>query len=228
VYSYVALWQQIEALDNKVPDPVQAELIIELGGLTTRATTWFLRSRRLAEPMEQLFKHFVPAVDVMRKRLAPEGAASPRAAAWVQAGVPAELAQRVAASDGLFAALDIAEIAEATRRELDEVAEVHAGIGQRLGMGKLRQQINVLPAESYWQSLAKVALGSDLADLQRSIAHDVVNQGQGSAAVMLDAWAARNGTALDRAQRLLVELGDAKGADLAMLSVALRELRNLA
>jgi len=142
--------------------------------------------------------------------------------------VPAELAQHVATSDGLFAALDVAEITEATHRELDEVAEVHAGIGHRLGMGKLRLQINALPAESYWQSLAKVALGSDLADLQRSIAHDVVSKGQGSAAVMLDAWAARNGTALERAQRLLVELGDAKGADLAMLSVALRELRNLA
>ena len=228
VYGYVALWQQIEALDSKVGDHVQAEMIIELGGLITRATTWFLRSRRMSEPMEQLFKHFVPAVDVLRKRLAPEGAASPRTAAWVQAGVPAELAQGVATSDGLFAALDVAEIAEATRRELDEVAEVHAGIGSRLGMGKLRQQINALPAESYWQSLAKVALGSDLADLQRSIANDVVSQGQGGAAVMLEAWAARNGTALDRAQRLLVELGDAKSTDLAMLSVALRELRNLA
>ena len=45
---------------------------------------------------------------------------------------------------------------------------------------------------------------------------------------MLAAWEARNAAALERAQRLLAELADAKGADLAMLSVALRELRNLA
>jgi len=85
-----------------------------------------------------------------------------------------------------------------------------------------------LPTDSYWQSLAKVALGEDLSGLQRSIAHDVVRQGQGSATQMLAAWESRSGAALERAQRMLVELGDAKGVDLAMLSVALRELRNLA
>jgi glutamate dehydrogenase len=42
------------------------------------------------------------------------------------------------------------------------------------------------------------------------------------------AWEARNASGLERAQRLLAELGETKGADLAMLSVALRELRNLA
>jgi NAD-specific glutamate dehydrogenase len=43
----------------------------------------------------------------------------------------------------------------------------------------------------------------------------------------LDAWARRNDGALERAQRLLAELAEARNADLAMLSVALRELRNL-
>jgi glutamate dehydrogenase len=45
---------------------------------------------------------------------------------------------------------------------------------------------------------------------------------------MLAAWERRNTTALERAQRLLAELADTKALDLAMLSVALRELRNLA
>ena len=53
VMGHVALWQQVEALDNKVPDAVQSELLIEEGRLTARATAWFLRSPRLAEPMEQ-------------------------------------------------------------------------------------------------------------------------------------------------------------------------------
>ncbi len=85
-----------------------------------------------------------------------------------------------------------------------------------------------MPSDSYWQTLAKVALGDDLAGLQRSIAHDVLSHGHGSAAAMLAAWEQRNRDALERAQRLLAELADAKGVDLAMLSVALRELRNLA
>jgi glutamate dehydrogenase len=228
VFGYVALWQQIEALDNKVADSVLAELLVELGRLGTRATTWFLRSRRLAEPVQQTVQRFEPAVEALRAPLAAEVSDSARTMAWFQAGVPQRLAQSVAMADGLFAALDTAEIAEATQRKLEEVSEVHAGLGARLGLARLRQQINALPAENYWQSLAKVALGEDLSGLQRSIALDVVSHGEGSAAQMLGAWENRNGAALARAQRMLTELGDAKGVDLAMLSVALRELRNLA
>jgi NAD-specific glutamate dehydrogenase len=45
---------------------------------------------------------------------------------------------------------------------------------------------------------------------------------------LLATWETGNATALERAQRLLAELADAKGgADLSMLSVALRELRNV-
>ena len=228
VFGYVPLWQRIEALDNAVGDAVQAQLINELGRLGTHATTWFLRSRRLAEPMEQVVKRFGPAVDTLRARLASEGPTSARAVAWTQAGVPAAIVQDVLCADGLFAALDIAEIADATQRPLAEVSEVHAGLGQRLGLSRLRQQIDALPFDSYWQTQAKAALGDDLAGLQRAIAHDVVSHGQGAAAQMLAAWEQRNLPALERANRLLAELADAKGVDLAMVSVALRELRNLA
>jgi glutamate dehydrogenase len=228
VFGYVPLWQRIEALDNQVPDAVQAQMINELGRLGTHATTWFLRSRRLAEPMEQVVKRFTPAVEALRARLAAEGPTSVRATAWHEAGVPDDVVRDVLCADGLFAALDIAEIADATQRPIVEVSDVHAGLGQRLGLANLRRQIDGLVADSYWQTQAKGALGDDLAGLQRSIAHDVVSHGQGDAAQMLAEWEQRNQHALERAQRLLAELGDAKGVDLAMVSVALRELRNLA
>jgi glutamate dehydrogenase len=73
-----------------------------------------------------------------------------------------------------------------------------------------------------------VALGDDLAGLQRVIAQGVFGDGDGDPARLMAAWEARNAAGLERAQRLLAELAENKGADLAMLSVALRELRNLA
>jgi glutamate dehydrogenase len=228
----VALWQQVEALDNRVPDAVQSAMLIEEGWLTARATTWFLRSRRLGDPLEQTFERFRPAVEAVLQRLAPEAAASTMATTWVTAGVPMPVAQRVASADGLYAALDVAEVAEAARRSVAEVAEVHAGVAARLGLGRLRGQIDALPADSHWQALAKDALGDDLAGLQRSITSEVLGGGEGAAEAgapgMLAAWERRNTTALERAQRLLAELADTKALDLAMLSVALRELRNLA
>jgi glutamate dehydrogenase len=224
----VTLWQQVEALDNKVPDAVQSEMLIEEGWLTARATTWFLRWRRLGDPLEQTIDRFRPAVDAVAERLAPDAAASPQAAAWVAAGVPAPVATRIASADGLYAALDVAEVSEAARRSVAEVAEVHAGVGGRLGLARLRRQIDALPADSHWQALAKAALGDDLAGLQRSITQEVLGSADGAAGAMLAAWEAGNAIGLERAQRLLSELGDGKALDLAMLSVALRELRNLA
>ena len=134
----------------------------------------------------------------------------------------------MAATDGLFDALDIAEIAEATELPLDEVCDLHHTLGLRLGLQRLQQQIEALPSDSYWETLAKIALGDDLAGLQRVIALEVLAQGNGSAAEMLQAWERENRLELDSAQRLLAELADAPSADLAMLSVALRKLRNLA
>ena len=66
-----------------------------------------------------------------------------------------------------------------------------------------------------------------MVDLQRSIAQLAVGHEDGDARQVLDRWEQGNRQALERAQRLLAELRDTPTGDLAMLSVALRELRNL-
>jgi glutamate dehydrogenase len=227
VFGLVALWQQIEALDTLVPDEVQAEMVLALRGLVARATTWFLRSRRLFEPTEQQVSRFAPAVQALRSHRDAATPPSARANRWSAAGVPDSLAAQVDGAGRLFFALDIAEIAEAGKRPLALTAQVHAGVGERLGLERMRQQIELLPAESYWQGLARLALADDLTDLQRSIALQAVTHQEGGADVVLDRWEQGNRQALERAQRLMVELQDTPGSDLAMLSVALRELRNL-
>jgi glutamate dehydrogenase len=226
-FGSVELWQKIEALDNKVADELQAEMILQWRRLTARCTAWFLRSRRLAESMVKVVQRLAPAVQALRARLEPEAAQSPQVTAWIEAGVPAQVAQQVASAERLFSALDVAEIAEGASRPLDVTADVHFGVGERLGLEKLRQQIELLPAESHWQALAKIALSDDLADLHRSIALDAVKSGDGSAADKLAGWEKRNPMAFARARRLVSELGELTAPDLAMLSVALRELRNL-
>ncbi|MBL8341048.1 MAG: NAD-glutamate dehydrogenase [Rubrivivax sp.] len=227
VFGVVGLWQHIETLDNRVPDALQAEMLIHEGWLTSRATTWFLRSRRLAEPMAPTIARFLPAVGALAARLAPTVSKSAQAAGWMGAGVPAEVATRIASAEGLLDALDIAEVAEASRRPFEEVCEVHVGVGERLSLARLRTQIDALPSDSYWQSRAKTALGDDLSGLQRALAQEVLAGHEGSAATMIGQWETAHAVPLERARRLLADLGETKQADLAMLSVALRELRNL-
>jgi len=228
VFNSVELWRRIEALDNQVADGVQRELIVAWRGLIHRATAWFLRSRHLDEAAGSAAQRLAPAVDVLRRQIEPQLGQAAQVEAWVAAGVPSDLARQVAAADRLFSVLDIAEIADAGHADLEVTGAVHAATGERLGLELLRRQIGAFRAESHWQHLAKGALADDLADLQRSIALDVVSAGDGDAAQRLQAWEQRSAAGIARARRLLAELADSSVADLAMLSVALRELRQLA
>ena len=228
VFCFGTLWKQIEALDNRVADAVQTAMSNHLRSMSVRATTWLLHPRRLAESVQPLIARLTPAVALLRARLEPAAAAHPQVADWVAGGVPAALAQAVAATDGLFDALDIAELAEATRLPLEQVCDLHRELGASLGLERVQHQIEALAADGYWDTLAKIALGDELAELQRSIALEVLSRREGSALQMLQAWEGENQQELHSARRLLAELADAKSADLAMLSVALRKLRNLA
>jgi glutamate dehydrogenase len=227
IFGLVATWQQIEALDNQVGAAIQADMVLALGELIAPATSWLLRSGRLSEPMEQVVERFTPAVSALRFRLEQQANHPERAGAWIDAGVPAALARHAASAAALVAALDIAEMADATKRPLEPTAQVHAAVGERLGLDRLRRQIAVLPADSYWQGLARVALADDLGELQRAITEQALRGEPGPADQVLARWEQENRAPLQRAQKLLAELSELSGADLAALSVALRELRNL-
>ena len=229
VFGLVPVWQAIEALDNVVADELQSQMLIELGRRTVRSTTWFLRSRRLAEPMLGTIERFAPAAAALLEFIAAEPVSAPWRALIAQGeqtlvagGVSPSLALAVTASDTSFAALDIAEVAESSKQPFAAVAAAYFSIGQLLGLARLRAQVSALPSDGYWQGMAKNSLGDDLAALQRELTADALRAGGQSA------WEIAQRPAIERAQRMLAELADAKAADLAMVSVALRELRHLA
>jgi glutamate dehydrogenase len=229
VFGQVATWEAIDALGHEVPIQIQAEMLAEIARLGTRATTWFLRSRRLTDPMADTIARLAPAVELLLPLVA-DGAG----AAWIDAGVPTALAVRIAASGGLFAALDIADIAESTGRALADVAAVHLAVGDRLGLPRVGARIAQAPAVGHWHALAKFALADDLADLHRAIAADATRSldtiREGSAAgahALLAPWESRHRGELEHFCRLLDELNAGRDADIAMLSVVLHELRRL-
>ena len=236
IFGFVALWKAIEALDNVVDDAVQSSMLIDTSRLMTRGTMWFLRSRRLAEGMAATIAHFAPRVEALAERLPQLLDASERArvdagiAKYVEKGVPAELSARVVSFDTLYAALDIIEVAGAAKRPPEAVSELYFALASKLGLPWLRDRMAALPGEAHWQMLARGAMLDDLSGLQRTIAAEVLASGGDAAAPskLLAAWQDRNRRGLERAAQLLTELRSATSPDAAMLSVALRELRNLA
>jgi glutamate dehydrogenase len=80
----------------------------------------------------------------------------------------------------------------------------------------------MLAADDHWHTRAKAALRDDLAAILRSLTADAL-QGEGGPA----AWKTRNASRQERFRQILADLHAAEAPDLAMLSVAVRELRNL-
>ncbi len=236
VFGLKPLWEQIEALDNRTADRVQAEMLIEADRLIVRATAWFLRSRRLTEEMAGTIASFSQAVDVLTAKL-PEvldaadlARMQTFAAELEESGVPETLARRAASLDPLFAALDIAEVAAARRQPVERVAGVYFDLATELGLPELRTQITALPGDQHWQGLARGAMLDDLTGLQCTITAEALNSDGEVLApqALVDEWKARNLRAIERTQQLLAELRNAPAMDISMLSVALRELRHIA
>ncbi|MFN0085177.1 MAG: NAD-glutamate dehydrogenase [Blastocatellia bacterium] len=237
VFDLVSLWKQIEALDNLVEDSVQAEMVIAADLLVVRATSWFLRSRRLGDDMASTIAHFRQGVEALAGRLPHVLDAADRermqslAAQYQRRGVPESLALRMGSLDPLFAALDIVEVAGANQiHALDHVARVYFELATQLGLPDLREQIGMLPGDQHWQALAKGAMLDDLTGLQRTLTGEVLNGFGDSVSpdALVARWKQENQRAIDRTQQLLAELKTTPGADVSMLSVALRELRHLA
>ena len=236
IFGFVALWKAIESLDARVDDAVQSTMLIDTSRQIERGTTWFLRSRRLAEDMGTTIAHFTPRVESLSRRLhelLDAGDRSRVAAAvadYVAKGVPEDVASRVVTLETLHSTLDIVEVAGATKRPEELVAAIYFELATRLGLPWLRERIAALPGDAHWQLLARAAMDDDLSGLQRTITGEVLTGGGtlAASAELITAWQDRNRRAIERTLQLLTELRAAGSTDPAMLSVALRELRNLA
>jgi glutamate dehydrogenase len=233
VFGLENIWAGIDALDNQVPDALQAQMLADTGRLIERASLWFLRHRVDRSDLAQTVARFRAAADQVGPKLATllapadAQAQGARREALVQAGVSAELARRVAGADSIDAVLDIAEIAAATGRELELVAALYFALDLHLNHGWIRERVAALPTDTHWQMLARAALVDDLTALKRALTMSVIRLSPqlDQANALIAAWQSHNQLALERYRRFLAEQQSANSVDLAMLSVAMREMR---
>ena len=227
IFALESLWLEIDALDNKVPAQLQYEMLIDVGRLVVRATLWFLRRRRERMPIAHVLEIFKPGVAALRDRLPAILSPSDRLAfdasleRLTKQGVPADLAHRYAALEGLYAVLDTTEISVEQKRSIEEIGGLYFTLVGDLDLRWVAEKITQLPTDTSWQALARNALRDDLAAQQRALTATVAKLG-------MDPWKERYATALARYKAMIEELRRAASLDLAVLSVLLRELRTLA
>ncbi len=228
IFDLEPLWDQIDALDGTVTSALQLGLLSKLIAITQRASRWMLRARFKASDLPTLIGRYQPAARELRAHLdtwLPTGAA----ASWeqaaqklVQAGVVTELARNLTALEYIFPALDLVDLTENGSSTLAQVAQTYFGVDSVLGLSAWRAQINRLPTDTLWQTQARGSARDDVYAIASQISQSVLLRFDG-----VEAWSQHNATTITRLCRLL-ETISTQGADLAPVSVALRELRHLA
>jgi glutamate dehydrogenase len=226
------LWAEIDALGQGSGGPavkpeVQVELFLECRRMVERTTVWLLRRRRPPLDLAATVAAFGPGLrevaamlpDALRGPLA--DAAQSVEAARLVAGVPESLAQRSAVWGLVHTGLDIVEVAAVTNRSVAEAAAVYWDLFAELGISWLWTGITDLPRQDRWQTQARAALRDDLLLALADLAVDVLSVGT------VTEWLARQERAVARARSVGAELARSGPADLARLSVGLRQLRNL-
>jgi glutamate dehydrogenase len=235
-FGLVPFWQQVEALDLKVADEVQSAMLIDAGRLIVRATLWLLRNRGHLVDIAAAIAYFRPGIEKLGAMLPQALGDSEREACdqtkarYARAGVPAATAAMLASFEALPAALDLVEVGEALGRDVESVARAYFALGGRLEFPWLRAKVAGLPAASHWQTLAKAALRDDLAGMQRRLTADALRAAGGKAEVQqaIAAWEQGNRALLERFRQVHADLDAHQNLDLAMISVAMKELRNIA
>jgi glutamate dehydrogenase len=233
VFELRTLWGEIEALDGQVAEKTQLAMLLRSRVLLERSTRWLLRNRRRRLDIAATIGHFAPGVKAVLEVLpallgaAERGLARDAAAELAAAGVPPSLAEQVAHLEALVPAFDIVELAGATGLDVAAAAEVYFALGERLELDWLRDQIVALPRDTHWDAMARAALRDDVYAERAALAAEVLRAGGGLPSECIEAWLSHNEAAVGRCLQMVGEIHTAGSPDLARLSVAVREVRNL-
>jgi len=225
----------INALDNQVDANVQTHMRLEVRTIAERATRWLVVNRRppidiawniefFGEQLERFLRE-LPNLLVGREF----DLFTQRRDDLVEAGVPTDLAERVAVLPPAYSGLGMVENSLSTGTDLLEVARIHFTLGESLGLGHLLERIIALPRDDRWQTMARAALRDDLHTVQATLTSQVIlhTPDGPDATDRVTEWAAQDGVVVERARRTLGELIAEDTFDLARLSVGLRVLRGL-
>ena len=227
------LFEQIEALDNKVSAALQGTMLIECGRLIERGTVWFLREA--AQPFDikrevETYREDIGRVADSLPEVLSESDGKlleERAGILAAEGVPEALAQRTASLGILVPACDIVRTAHVVGLPVLDVGRAYFTIGARFGFDWLRRAAGHLPSDSAWDKLAVTAIVDDLYGHQSELTSRVIDGTKDLSAPdgVIDAWAEQRRPLVVRTEQLLHELQSTGTPDLAMLAVANRQLR---
>ncbi len=235
IFELDALTSAVNRLDNVLPADQQLAIHLSARQLAERATRLLVRSRPYPFSAADAVADFAASVRETNANLteqlvgADKASFDERVASHTAAGVPEELAVRVAGLGPSLAALDIVVVAADADETVSAVADVHFNVAEFLDLTWLRERILALPRDSQWETLARLTLRGDLYEDHRALTARVIGMGETHliARERVEHWMAKNPGPVEYYRRTMGDIQATAVGDLTTLLVASREVRSL-
>jgi glutamate dehydrogenase len=224
-------WEAIEALDGVIDPAVQHELMTRVDWVVAITGRWFLQNAPGADVGETIaanaagFAELAAALPDLVPA-ASKAARSATAASLVARGTPEALASNHVYMPALAHAPDILVVVRDTDRHPVDVARAFFDAGQSLRLDWLESQVLTYTATSTWDQFALNALLDDLLLVRRGAVRRAIGEHPDRSPVdALAEFLARRPAAVARLERLIEQFRADGIHDLAVLTVALRQVR---
>jgi len=236
IFDVTERWKAIEALEFKVSVQVQFEMQQRIIRLVRQATRWFLKNRRtgfdVAVEVENFKAPFAAIESKMETLLSGEQLVEYQTAyeRALSRGKGEEIARFVAAVPRLYSLLGIIDQCNAAGSCVETLAESFFTLGERSYLHWFNRAITDMSVNSHWQALAREAYIDDLEWQQRKIARSITSylDDDRDFEKAFSEWSANTGPMIVRWRTMIDELKSHETIDMAMFTVALRELLDLA
>jgi glutamate dehydrogenase len=228
IFGLVELWEMVENLEDLIRFDTQIEMFLEVRRMAERGALWLLRHRRPPIDIAMVVAEFRSGIAALSSSLASSVRGRMREqmfsveASRLSMGVSEELAERSVVWPLLHTGFDIIDVANRYSHTVAETADAYWQMFEQLDVYWLWEAIGALPRADRWQTQARSALRDDLLVALADLADDALSVGGATQ------WVAANERVVGRARTMFTEIRRGESFNLTTLSVALRQLRNLA
>ena len=235
VFDLPGIWGRIRALDGTISAEAIDDLHLEVRRLLDRGCRWLIQSKGIDLDLQREVDQYAGPVARLSPQISTMLLGAERAefdeltARYRDSGVPEDLAADVSSVLYRFQLLDVISVAVRAGEDAESVARLYYSVTERFGIDQLLTRISGLPRVGRWQTLARLAIRSDVYSAAAGLTLQIARETPAAepAGERIAAWEDLRGGELARVKQILSEIDALDSHDLASLSVALRGIRTL-
>ncbi|MDZ4730962.1 MAG: NAD-glutamate dehydrogenase [Xanthomonadales bacterium] len=229
IFNAREFWAEVESLDNMVPAEEQTHALLTMWNVLRQATRWVLIRRGGRLDVQEMVERWSPGLKAMEKSihsiLSPtdSGAMELKRQSCLEAGLPEQLASRIALLEFILPALDVVETAAQRKLAVQDVAEVYFRLGELLHLKWLREQLESLPVKGQWHAHARAILRDELFSHHNQLVDTILRE-SGRSKDAVSNWISKHQSRVNPVISFMKEMAALPEMDYATLSVAVRSL----